>query len=312
MRRITTTILALLALGASGPPQERLVAADGMIAARVAGLSARTRIDPAAPDMPLIDLDLAERARLKLEGGWGISIGYSIGGTAIMTRTQSVPVDYGSGPAKRRVGWAKRPFAPGVDVSVGPGGLPEPVVRFQLRAPRAGETTTVLPTIHESGPLGLFGGFSPTLARIDVGGAPMRVRFDPFHPRSLATAGAAVRLAAAQDGVVSGDAVPTEIFFGVERPVRDLTLRRPLRIGALAISALGVRTNDFGNAASLREADAPAPDPDEIVVTAKGKARDMRRDTLSLGADQLRQCSSIVFDKKAKVIRLTCGGPGTG
>jgi hypothetical protein len=34
----------------------------------------------------------------------------------------------------------------------------------------------------------------------------------------------------------------------------------------------------------------------------------MRADTISLGADQLNHCSSIVFDKRAQVIRLTCGG----
>ncbi len=322
MRRTMTATMALLLVGATSPPdnpaqattapiragQERVVTGDGILTTRIAGLAARTRIDPSAPAMPLIDLAVAERAKLKLEGSWGFSVIYSIGGTMVSTRTQVVPVDFGDGVAKRRVGWAPRPFAPGVDVSVGPAAMPEPVVRFQLRAPKPGETTVVLPAMRETALLGMFGNFSTTFARIDVGGAPMRVRFDPYHARSLATAGAAVRLAAAHDGVVSGTAVPIELFFGIERPVRDLTLRRPLMVGALRIAALGVRTHDFGNAGAITEADARAPDPDEIVVTAKGKARDMRRDTISLGADQLRHCSSIVFDRKADTVSLTCGG----
>ncbi len=308
MRATIMAMTALLLVGATRAPQERLVTGDGVIAAQIAGLPARTRIDPAAPAMPLIDLALAERAKLKLEGSWGIGIAYSVGGTRVSTRTQGVPVDFGGGAAKRRVGWAERPFAPGFDASVGPAAMPEPIVRFQLRAPGPGETTVTLPAAHDTAAFGLFGNFSTTFARIDVGGVPMRVRFDPYHARSLATAGAAVRLAAAHDGVVSGAAVPTEIFFGVERPVRDLILRKPLRVGALAIGALGVRTSDFGNAAAIHEADAPAADPDEIVVVAKGKKRDTRRDTISLGADQLRHCSSIVFDRTADVIRLTCGG----
>lgn len=308
MRRMTMAAMAMLLVGAAQPAQERVIAADGLIEGRIAGQPARTRIDPAAPAMPLIDLALAERAKLKLTGGWGVGIGYRVGTTDVMTRTQVVEVDLGRGTDKRRVGWAKRPFAPGVDVSVGPAALPEPIVRFQLRAPRPGETTTIFPALHESGPFGLFGNFTATFARIDVGGAPMRLRFDPFHARTLATAGAAVRLAQANDGALSGESVPTEIFFGVERPVRDLTLKRPFRLGALAIARLGVRTGDFGSTGAIREGEAAetAPDPDEIVVVAKGKKRDTRRDTLSLGADQLRNCSSIVFDKKADVIRLTC------
>jgi hypothetical protein len=312
MRRdvMVAVAAAMLLVGAAQPAQERVVTGDGVVEGRIAGLPARTRIDPAAPAMPLIDLTLAERAGLKLTGRWGISIGYRVGAVGVMTRTQVVETDLGTGPGKRRVGWASRPFAPGVDVSVGPGALPEPIVRFQLHAPRPGETTTIFKAIHDTGPFGLFGDFSATFARIDVGGAPMRLRFDPYHPRTLATAGAAVRLAQAYDGTLSGEARPTEIFFGVERPVRDLTLRHAFALGALSIDRLGARTADFGTTGAIRDGDAPvaAADPDEIVVTAKGKKRDMRRDTLSLGADQLRHCSSIVFDKKAQVIRLTCGG----
>lgn len=301
---------ALLLIGAASPPHERVVSGGDVAAGQVAGVPARVRIDPAAPAMPLIDLTLAERAKLKLEDKWGISIGYLVGGTSVMTRTQKVPVDLGDGPVERRVGWAKRPFAPGVDVSVGPAALAEPVVRFQLRAARPGETTTTFKARHESAAFGLFGNFSPTYAEIEVGGAPMRLRFDPRHPRSLATAGAAVRIAALHDGSVSGAAVLTEIFFGIERPVRTMTLGKPFALGPLRIASLGVRTNDIGNASVIRDADtpAPAPDPDEILVTAKGKKRDMRRDTLSLGADQLQHCSSIVFDRDAGLVHLTCAG----
>ncbi len=307
MTRMTMP-LALVLVGAASPPQERVVDADSIVTGRIAGLPARIRIDPAAPAMPLIDQALAERAKLKLEGSWGISIGYAVGGTQVMTRTQAVQADLGDGVIKRRVGWAKRPFAPGVDVSVGPAALAEPIVRFQLHAARAGETTTTFKARHESAVFGLFGNFSATYAEIDVGGLPMRLRFDPYHARTLATAGAAVRIAALHDGSVSGPTVPTEIFFGIERPIRTMTLGKPLDLGALRITTLGVRTNDVGSAAAIRDADAPAApvDPDEIVVTAKGKKRDPRRDTLSLGADQLQHCSSIVFDRTAEVIRLTC------
>lgn len=48
-----------------------------------------------------------------------------------------------------------------------------------------------------------------------------------------------------------------------------------------------------------------AADPEEIVVVAKGKRRTDGR--LSIGADLLERCSSIVFDKPARQVRLTCG-----
>lgn len=300
--------IALALIAAATPPTERVIDGDAMLDVTIDGLPTRLRVDPAAPGMPLIDLALAERAGLKLTGKWGIGIGYAVGNTSVMTRTQVVRLDLGRGPDKTRVGWARHPFTSAAPASVGPGGLPEPIVRFQLRTASPGETTVTLRAVSGSALFGLFGNFGATFAEIEVGGEPMRVRLDPHHPRTLATAGAAVRLAQLHDGVVSGEPVSTEIFFGVERPVRTLTLRKPLAIGVLAIPVLGVRTGDYGNAASIVDADAPVnvPDPDEVVVTAKGKKRDPRRDTISLGADYLARCSSIVFDKPAKQIRLTC------
>lgn len=95
-----------------------------------------------------------------------------------------------------------------------------------------------------------------------------------------------------------------EIAFGVERPVRMMALDRPLAIGALSLTRIGVRTGDWGNAAGIAE--AGSADPDEIVVTAKGRKRDPFRDRLAIGADVLARCSSVIFDKPARQIRLTC------
>jgi hypothetical protein len=137
---------------------------------------------------------------------------------------------------------------------------------------------------------------------VDVGGEPMRIRFNPNHPRTFATAGAGVRLAAALDGRLAGETESVAIAFGVSRPVRTLRLARPLAVGPLSLSTLGVRTVDFGNATAIREEDG---DPEEIVVTGGGR-RDTKRDRIALGADALARCSSIVFDKPARQVRLTC------
>lgn len=294
----------LLLLAAATPPRERLVTGDAIVAVTIDGIPARLRIDPGAPGVPLISPELAERAGLKGGGMLAFGLGYGVGPISAMHRTQVVKLDAGQGVFKRRVGWGKRRYAAVADGTIGPGDLPDPVIRFQFRESQPGERTMTLPMVDGGG---MFGGFFGLYAEIVVGGEPLRVRFDPYHPRTLANAGAALRIAAAQDGRLTGDTVPLEIAFGIERPVRTMILARPLPLGPLSIATLGVRTADNGNANRIKDDSAPEKiDPDEIVVTAKGKKRDPNRDRLSIGADQLDRCSSLVFDKPAKQIRLTC------
>jgi len=80
-------------------------------------------------------------------------------------------------------------------------------------------------------------------------------------------------------------------------------LARPLAIGPLSLDTVAVRTADGGSVAALPTMTAVEADPDEIVVVAKGRRAP---GSMTLGADELRRCSSIVFDKPARVIRLTC------
>ena len=103
---------------------------------------------------------------------------------------------------------------------------------------------------------------------------------------------------------MTGPVDQAEIAFGIARPVRRMTLTTPFVIGPMALNALHVRVSDYGNAATIRDADV-TPDPEEIIVTGKAK-RDPSRDRLSIGRDALEQCSSITFDKPAKRIRLSC------
>lgn len=295
----TVLIAALAMAGAAPVATERVVTGDGVVAGSVNGVPGRIRIDPGGTAMPLVTAQLAERAGLK-PSMFGVA--YGIGPVRIAGHTRVAKLQLGGAPFERRVGWADRPYAPDIDGMIGPAGLPDPVVRFQLRPARPGESTVAFPMIDQGG---MFGGWSERFAVITVGGRPMRLRFDPHGRRTLANAGAGLRLAAANGGTLAGDTAMEEIAFGVGRPVRAMRLATPLRLGPLAIAALGVRTSDNGNASGIPAADAPPPDPDEVVVTAKGK-RDQSRDRLSLGGDVLGRCSSIVFDKPAKAVRLTC------
>jgi len=291
-------IAAALLLTAAAPPSELVVTGDGVVPAIVNGVPGRIRIDPATPALPMLATGWAGRARLR---PGPFAFGYLVGPQQVdgVSAVARIAVGDNARPRKRRVGWTRLPYLTGADGVVGPGGLPQRVIRFVLRPSLPGERTVSLPLVDEGG---LFGGWGGTYALIEVGGAPMRIRFDPHHPRTLATAGAGVRLAAAHDGRIGGEVESLEIAFGIARPVRTLRLARPLAIGPLTLSTLGVRTADFGNAAAIRE---EGGDPDEIVVTA-GRRRNANRDRIALGADSLARCSSIVFDKRARQIRLTC------
>jgi len=305
-RAVIVAAAGAMLMGASAPPVERVVTGDGVVAVTVNGVQGRLRIDPGAPGLPLLTPEFAERAGLKGGGLLSFGVNYRVGPQSVSGRTQVARISFGRTPAKQRLAWTARPYASGVDAVAGPAGLDEPVVRFMLRTPQAGERTATLPMAKMGG---LFASWFGSYAEITVGGAPMLVRFDPHHARTVANASAATRLAAAFGGRLEGLAGEQEIAFGIERPVRGMVLARPVPIGPLSLGALAVRTADGGSVASIPDAAAarvPAADPDEVVVTARGKKHDPRRDQLTLGADQLDRCSSIVFDKPARQIRLSC------
>lgn len=317
---VTSALGSSVALAGDPVAITRKVPVGGMIAATIDGKPVSLRVDPAAPGLIFVTTAVAERLQLK---GGALGLGYSVGGQGAMQATTVRPIAFGTKTVKRRVGfpsrkhetkggaqgqaadprWVGRAYADVGDGSIGPGSLPEPIVRILLSAPRPGERTVALPMVDGGGLLGKLSGI---FAQIMIGSQPIRVRFDPYHPRTTVTANAATLIAQAQRGTLAGTTAPVEIAFGIARPVRMMTLATPLLVGPLAVSSLGVRTTDVGSAAAIPDADAPPPDPDEIVVTAKTK-RDASRDRLTLGADLLDRCSSIVFDKPAKQIRLTCG-----
>jgi hypothetical protein len=301
MRRAAMMLAGVLATGAVAadrPVAERLVPGLGEVEVRINRRPMRWRIDPAAFNIPFLTAAAAKQAKLR---AGDMAILYAVGPQVV--RGDSGPATVEAGARRATVAWFPQPYAGGVDGVVGPGGLTEPRVRFVFRMPRPGERIVTLPMIGQDGPLGEWGSL---FALIEVGGQPMRVRFDPHHPHTLATANAGRRLAAAYGGGFAGDPFTTEIAFGIERPVRRLRLARPLAIGPLALTAIGVRTGDVGSSAAVPEADAPPPDPDEIVVVARDKRHDPERDRLSLGADVLRPCSTLIFDKGARTIELSC------
>jgi hypothetical protein len=301
MRRVAMLVggmMAAVAPAADRPVAEQVVPGLGEMDVRINRQPMRWRIDPAAFNIPFLSGEAATRASLR---AGDVALLYAVGPQVV--RGETGLTTFGRRARRSTVAWFPKPYAAGLDGVIGPGGLAEERVRFVFRTPRRGERTAVLPMIGQDGPLGEWGSL---FARIEVGGEPMRVRFDPHHPHTLATANAGRRLAAAYGGRFAGAPFATEIAFGIERPVRRMRLARPVTVGPLALTAIGVRTGDVGSSAAVPEAGTPPPDPDEIVVVARDKRHDPERDRLSLGADVLRPCSTLVFDKRARTIELSC------
>ena len=296
--RLTCAALSLLIVGAAPAPAEYVVQGDGVVAATVEGKPVRLRIDPGAPALPILTERAALAAGLK-PGMFGI--GFTIGPVRLRGSTAVADFAVDGLPFKRRTAWFERPYGPDIDGVIGPGSLPVDTVRFVIHAPRPGERMVDLPLVDAGGLIGNWGGL---FAEIQVGGEPMKVRFDLHHRDTRANAPAGVRIAEALGGALTGPVEQGEVAFGVDRPIRRMTLARPLVVGPLSLDDLRVRVSDYGSVGTVRDADA-TPDPDEIVVTAKGK-KDRERARLSIGLDRLERCSSLVFDQKAKVVRLSC------
>lgn len=280
-----------LLIGAAKPAQPLVVRGDGLVNATVGGSPARIRITPWAPAAPTLNPDFARQ--IGLRGGlfgFAVKVGpVKVGGQTSVTR-----FDFGTMNFRRRVVWFDRRYEPQGEGAVGPGGLPADVIRFELRNPRPGERVATLPLVQRP--------FQPTYSRIKVAGRDVNILFDPQHAQTLATAGAGSAIAADFGGQLVGATGKAEVAFGIDRPIRTLKLARTLAIGPLRFDSVPVRIGDSGSVAGIADADA---DPDEVVVTAKGGGK--RRDVLIIGRDALAGCSSIIFDKPAKVIRLSCG-----
>lgn len=271
------------------------VEGDRTFDAVVHGVPARIRIDPGAPSMPVINPDMAARA--SVNGGL-LSPRASIGPVRLTGKSSVLSFDLaGSGPFDRRASWFDARWVEGADGTIGPGGMPAAIVRFQLRAAQPDERSVSLP-------LADFG-WSGMGVRVDVGGQPLVVRFTPEREYSVATASAGALIAGAHRGAFDRPAESMPIRLEVVRPVRHMKLADPLTVGAIVLEGLMVRTADFGNAAGIPEGEQPEPDPDEIVVTGtkKMKKRELR---LEIGRDALDRCSSITFDKRAKTVTLSC------
>jgi len=271
-------------------------AASGFIVeATINGHPVRLRVDPEASGYVLLNPATVERIGLRRSM---LGSRTQIGPVRLTGSSKVAELSIGGVTGDRRMVWlTDRVAIADADGLIGPADMHYDRVTFNLGPAQAGEGAFAVAMEFERSS-GLF--FPLTMGDHDV-----CFQFTLTKADTMATAGAGAHLAALNGGAWAGEAREQIIDFGVVRPVRALTLARPVSLGGLHLSSLLVRTGDNrGNLALPPEPDA---DPEEVVVT--GASRQRARFNVTIGRDRLGQCSSLVWDNRAKRMILNCPNP---
>ncbi|KLE35063.1 hypothetical protein [Aurantiacibacter luteus] len=300
--------MAGLALGAAVVPEARafaqradleqmelVVNANQPVTMTINEMPVEVIVAPDAISVPTVNADAA--ARLGLEPSM-IGYVYVIGATRLLFRTDTVRYHTHGGTFRRRTAFSQAQVIDGADVLAGPTTFPFARTVIQMRAPQAEDrplTFAIAPDMgrSQSGP------------SLQVGDRTIFVAFNLTRAESLVSATGGKWIADATGGWLSGEAREIPVLYGVERPVRPLTLSAPLMLGELEIRNLAVRVSDMGDASGLTDEAPPEPDPNEIVVTGDS-GREVPMQRLYIGLDTIGHCASITFDREAETVTLMC------
>lgn len=287
-------------------PPDLTTAIDQLLSAIIAGHPAQLQVNTGGLSRVTLTPAFVERNQIRpaaLFGGGTISF-YGQPGY----RGYNRPASYAVNGIERngRVFWfGVSPITGAGDGSIGIWALPQDRIRVTF----AGSDTMAQDYIF-----GLYGdvdngvasGWTDrTVGATIVFNANLRLRLP------LATAATGADLAAAYGGSLSGPSWDETLLFGIRRPVRLLTLDRPVHVGPFMIRQFAVRVRDNsdrgGRGGTISDADAPETiDPGEIVVQAPGRRARPPSRTIIFGRNQLDQCVSLTFNKPERDIRLRC------
>lgn len=300
---VPAALLVAVTVAAAPPALDEITAAPGqLVPAAVEGKPAMLRILSAGPDRLILNAASADHLGLKpalLMGRANLNVA---GRREFEGRNRPVDFMIADLAAKGRAFWfPAAPPAPG-DGSIGPFGLPHGRVSLVLGNadpaakrfdfPLFGDVSNGSFTTYEEPGFGFYMAFDAD----DAG----------RYPIASAAAGAAI--AKFYGGQLSGASWDVDILFGIRRPVRLLTLDRPLKIGPFMIDRIAVRVRDridaAGRGEDIKDADK-VEDPSEIVVTANAKVKRPIY-TVAIPRATMSNCQKLTFDKPARQIHLWC------
>ena len=277
-------------------PDEVVLSGSNIIEVTIEGEALRLEVRPEAADAPMLNPDVAVRLKLK-PGMFGFRGG--VGNIKVDGNSAVHKVDYGAGEKNQRIFWADRASSTVADGTISPASLPFKRVRFQLREPAAGETARQLP-LDNFGFLGR-GGVGTTL---ELDGEKISFQFSLQRDETLVSAPTGNFLSQKLDGKFTGQPKQTLIYYGIERPTREMTLAQPLAVGEAQLATVDVRYSDYGDASGIVAQDSPEADQEEIVVVGKkDKKVDLR---IVAGRRFLQGCSSLLYDLEQRNLTLSC------
>lgn len=295
----------ILALAFSSPaisktrpslPDELLLSGDNIITVTINGQPLRLEVRPEAAEAPTLNVDVA--AKLGLKPGM-LAFRSLVGPEKVNGNSAVHRVDYGAGAKKQRIFWTDRQSSTIADGTISPASLPYRKVTFQLGAAgtAAGEISLPLDNFGFLGRLGVG-------TTLDLGGEKVRFQFSLARDETLVSAPTGNWLAQNRGGKFTGQPRQTLIFYGIQRPTREMTLAQPIPIGPRQLSTADVRYSDYGDASGIAAADATGADSDEIVVVGdKKRDVDLR---IVAGRDFLKGCASLTYDMQKRTLGLRC------
>lgn len=267
-------------------------ASTHIVAVEINGHPLNLRVDPGNAGYIILNPAAARKAGLN---GSLIGSTVSVGPVRLAGKTNRVSFKVGVSETKQRVVWNYRDVIDHADGVISPAILPFDSVTLHLRKQTEKQSTLVLPVRYDHG-RGLF-------FPLELAGKTIAVRLSTLQPLSMATASAGAILAGEHDGSWTGEPRTEHIRFGISRPVRPMTLQRPVNFDSLRIQDILVRTSDNPGQQLPPE---PTSDPDEIVVRAKAQSKQPATLLITLGYDRLTSCSSISYRRASQAFMLQC------
>ncbi len=291
---------------ADDPPiTPELIARPGeLVQVTIEQVLARLRIVSGGPDRLLLNADYVVQSGIKpapILGNANLNIA---GKRAFKGKNRPLDFMIGGLAHKGRAFWFfDAPAMPG-DGTIGPWALPQSRVTLEFGTTDASS---------QRNDFSLFGGInSSSFTGYREASFGIAVGFDLDDPLAypMASAAAGAAIARAYGGTLSGATWDVDILLGVKRPVRLMTLERPLVIGPVSMRQIAVRVRDRIDQAGRGDTiPDDTEDPSEIVVSAKKKGP-RPAFTLSIPRATLAACSRLTFDKAATRIELWCKPSG--
>ena len=295
---ILAVALAVPALAKAPPalPDELVLNGDNIITVTINGQPLRLEVRPEAAEAPTLNADVA--ARLGLKPGM-LAFRSMVGPEKVNGNSSIHRVDYGAGEKKQRIFWTDRQSSTIADGTISPASLPYRRVTFQLgeAGPGAGEISLPLDNFGFLGRLGVG-------TTLNLDGEKVRFQFSLARDETLVSAPTGNWLAKYRGGKFTGQPRQTLIFYGIERPTREMTLAQPIALGPRQLLTADVRYSDYGDASGIAAADQASADSDEIVVVGdKKRDVDLR---IVAGRAFLKGCASLNYDMQKRTLGLRC------